>query len=130
MKKVIPLLIVLLSAHGLFAGEKPLIGPIIESDAPELTQQHFAPPVAVSHVKAQYPFALRRAEISGSAVVECVIDTQGKVHQARVVKATHDAFGESAVESLLKWKFKPGTVDGVPVNVRIRTPFSFSLNRR
>lgn len=129
-KKLVCLLMALVWIHGVLAAEKPLTGAILDGDAPDLAAKNFHAPVVKKTAKPDYPFILRRQDISGSALVECVVDTEGKVHQARAIKATRSEFGDAAAACIVKWKYLPGSLEGVPVNVRIRVPFQFTLNRR
>lgn len=85
-------------------------------------------PEAVRSSRPQYPFELRRQGITGAAVVEFVVDSHGNVQQVKVVKATQPEFGYAAAASIKNWKFKPGLVDGVPVNTRMQMPFVFALD--
>lgn len=78
-------------------------------------------------LKPDYPEALRRLDIEGSAVVEFIVDTDGRVRDARCISATNPDFGLSAVYGVKKWKFRPGEKNGHPVNTRIRVPIMFLL---
>ena len=63
-----------------------------------------------------YPPRLLAREIEGSAKVRVLIGTDGKVRQANLVSATHPEFGQATIDHALKrWRFKPATRDGVPV---------------
>lgn len=89
-----------------------------------------AKPVVRTRSAPQYPFELRRQNISGEAVVEFVVNAKGDVENARVVKATHPEFGEAAVAAVSRWKFSPGKKDGQPVATRLTTPITFSVESR
>lgn len=85
-------------------------------------------PVAIEKHRPQYPFELRRAGITGTAIVEFTVDTQGNVRDVSVVEATYPDFGRSAAACIAKWKFKPGMRDNVAVNVKLQQSFTFALN--
>jgi TonB family protein len=61
----------------------------------------------------------------GEALVECIVDKEGRVRAPRIVSASHEAFGYAAVQGLAAWWFEPGLVGGKPVAVRVRIPVRF-----
>lgn len=63
-----------------------------------------------------YPSALARQEIEGKAVVRVLIGVDGRVKAVEPVSASDPAFhNATAIQALRRWRFKPGTRDGVPV---------------
>lgn len=55
--------------------------------------------------------------------VQFVVNRDGTVRDVQVTKATKPALGKFYVEAVSKWKFKPGTKAGKPVNCRVMVPF-------
>jgi TonB family protein len=86
-------------------------------------------PVPIKREHPRYPFELRRAGISGTAIVEFVVTTKGKVADAFVIRSTHPDFGPAAVAAIMKWRFKPGKVGGRNVNTRLQIPITFALSK-
>jgi TonB family protein len=77
----------------------PFIGPVaIREQLPD-----WIPPDA----------AARRSEYTG--VVRIVIDAEGKVTSATVVKPSHPAFDAVVVAAAAKWRYKPATRGNQPV---------------
>jgi TonB family protein len=74
----------------------------------------------------RYPHELRRTSISGSAIVEFVVGTDGHVISAEAVRWTHREFAGAAVEAVLRWKFEPGTIQGRKVRFRMAIPIEFN----
>ena len=72
-----------------------------------------------------YPVLLRAKGITGEATIQLVVDVDGSVRDAKIVKQTHEAFGEAALECVKKWKYRPALRDGVPVRVRMQVPIHF-----
>jgi protein TonB len=68
---------------------------------------------------------MRRAGISGEVKVGLVVDATGVPREPYVVSSTNKAFEAVAVMAVSKWRFTPGTVDGVPVNTRMIIPMVF-----
>lgn len=79
-------------------------------------------------VAPRYPPAMRNAGIEGNVLVEFFVEKNGTVVQAKVISSDHPGLEAEAVKAALKWKFKPGTQDGLPVRFRVRIPISFSLS--
>jgi TonB family protein len=86
------------------------------------------PPTVISRVEPRYPAEAREARVSGIVIVETIIDTNGDVKDAVVLKDTVPfGLGAAAVESVRQWKFKPATLDGVPVPVLFNLTVNFKL---
>ena len=77
----------------------------------------FAPPV--------YPFALREKNVSGSVVVEMIIDTTGRVVEAKVVKSTDLEFEMPSLQAVQKWQFTAGRARGRAVNTKVTQVLEF-----
>jgi TonB family protein len=61
----------------------------------------------------------------GRVVVEITIDAQGNVTSAKVIESLHRAIDEKVLEAAWKWRFRPATVDGVPIASRQDLVFRF-----
>lgn len=86
------------------------------------------PPSPRSRVPPVYPFELRRAGITGSAVIAALLDPQGRVLEVSVVSATETAFGEAAAKAVQQWRFEPARRFGKPVHAWVSAPISFRLS--
>ena len=86
------------------------------------------PPVPVRTVAPKYPAALKHDGVSGVVSINCVIDEKGNVTEPKVLKTSHPAFAEPALEALSKWKFKPAKRGGIVVPIKITIPIQFTLN--
>lgn len=76
----------------------------------------------------KYPQYAAQHGIQGTVEVAFVIDKEGNVTGAKVMKGvdgTLDAEAIRVVESMPRWK--PGKKSGEPVNVQLRMPISFNL---
>jgi TonB family protein len=77
-------------------------------------------------VAPEYPAALKAGEApAGQAVVEFVIDRDGRARLPRIVTATQPEFGWSAATAITQWVFKAPHRGGEPVDVKVRIPFRF-----
>lgn len=67
-------------------------------------------------LQPMYPPAERRAGREGSVTIRVLVGVDGRVKEAQQVRATSDDFWKATLDrALAKWRFKPGTRGGVPV---------------
>lgn len=84
-----------------------------------------APPAPLSRRPPRFPVAAVGKYAAGEALIEFLIDEEGRARLPRVVSATDDAFGYAAVQSVAQWRFEPPTRGGKPVVVRAQIPIAF-----
>jgi TonB family protein len=65
--------------------------------------------------------------VTGTVELQAVIGTDGSVAKVQVTKGLGYGLDENAAKALAQWRFRPGTKDGKPVNVRIEIKMNFSL---
>lgn len=75
------------------------------------------PPVVVYRVEPDYTEEARKSRLQGIVIIEAIIDTEGNVTQARVLKGLAGGLDTSALAAVRQWKFRPGTLEGEPVPV-------------
>jgi TonB family protein len=85
------------------------------------------PPVAVFRKSPFYPFALRRAGITGEVTVDFVVNDRGEVVNPRAIRSSNPGFESAAVQAVSHWKFRPGQKGGRPVNTHMQVPIVFDL---
>jgi TonB family protein len=79
---------------------------------------HQIPPV--------YPAACLRERPTGEALIEFIIDREGRCRLARVVSATREEFGWAAATAIERWVFDPPKRGGQPTDLRVSIPVRFS----
>jgi len=86
-------------------------------------------PVLRREVKPQYTADAMRAKIQGTAVLDCVVKSDGSVGECNVVRSLDSTFGldQEAVKAAKQWRFAPGKRQGLPVNVLVTIEMLFSL---
>lgn len=76
----------------------------------------------------KYPEIARKAGIEGTVLLQIVIDEVGGVSDAKVLKEDGNVgFGQSAIDVVMKSKWKPAKQRDKPVKVRITIPIRFKL---
>jgi protein TonB len=107
-------------------------GPPATAEAPEAKIYQVAgdvkAPVVLSRVTPKYPEMARRARLNGFVVLECIIDENGRIRDARVLRSSFLAFEQPALDAIQKWEFAPGTLGGKPVNVQFDLTVNFHVN--
>lgn len=63
---------------------------------------------------------------SGEALIEFLVDEEGRARLPRTVEATHEAFAYAAMQSIASWRFEPPQRGGRDVIVRVRIPMKFN----
>jgi TonB family protein len=76
------------------------------------------PPVLLSQMMPLYTQQARDAKVEGIVVIRCSIRTDGNVDRCKVLKGLGYGLDESAIDTVQnKWKFKPATSNGAPVEI-------------
>ena len=82
-----------------------------------------------STFQPDYPVGERRLEHQGRVVVRVLVGVDGRVKQVEKVSApSSDFFEATERRALQKWRFKPATRDGIPIEVWKTVGVSFVLN--
>src|ERR1051325_11491820 len=84
-------------------------------------------PVAIHRTDPKYTDTARKAHVAGVVIVEAVIDKSGNVDRVKVLKGLEFGLTDQAVEAVKQWKFKPGTLNGEPVDVIFNLTVNFTL---
>jgi len=78
-------------------------------------------------VQPEYPALARDAGIEGRVVAEAVIDEEGRVTEARIVRSPSPVFDEPVLRALRASLFYPAKQRDKPVRSFIRVPYEFYL---
>jgi protein TonB len=74
-------------------------------------------PEIITQIKPVYTELARRARVTGTVIVEAIIDTSGNVTNVRVLKGLPMGLDKAAVDAVQRWRFKPAMLEGRPVRV-------------
>lgn len=112
----------------------PLDPRVLEAPEPaEATAEPLHPddadtrPVKLSGDPPDYTEMARRARIQGVVVLEVVVDEDGRVGEARVLKSLPLGLDRSALDAVGAWRFRPATRNGEPVAVYQILTLTFRL---
>ena len=86
-------------------------------------------PIELYSPKPKYTADAMRAKIQGVVAMSAVVMPDGSVTDVQVVRSLDQSFGldEEAKRTARLWKFRPGTLKGEPVPVRIIIELEFNL---
>jgi TonB family protein len=99
-----------------------------EGDAgPAKPKGRVSSPVPVEKVDPKYPPDLINEHVDGEVVLYAIIRKDGSVDSIQLVRKLDPQLDRNAVEALGRWKFRPGTRDGEPVDLEavVHIPFRF-----
>jgi protein TonB len=102
--------------------------PAAEPDRPLLVGGEVTEPVKIYTPPPRYTEIARRARIEGTVILEAIIEKDGTVTQAKVLKALPMGLDQAAVDAVTSWRFEPGTLRGAPVAVYYYLTVRFELN--
>lgn len=86
-------------------------------------------PVLTSEVRLPYPPEAKAKGIEGPVVMDVLIDSEGKVVEAKLVSGPGGGLNEAALAAIRNFRFKPAQASGQAVAVRIRYTYRFVLER-
>lgn len=85
-------------------------------------------PIAVFQPLPLYTEDARKARVEGLVLLQAIIRKDGSVDSFKVIRGLGYGLDESAINTIAtKWRFKPGTLNGQPVDVQANIEVSFRL---
>jgi periplasmic protein TonB len=116
---------------GVAKGVEGGTGPVI-SDQPYFDFQVEKAAAAIPGSGAPaYPEMLKSSGVEGEALVQFIVDTTGRAELGsfKVLRASHDAFGQAVKAALPRMRFLPAEIGGRKVRMLVQQPFAFALNK-
>jgi protein TonB len=99
-----------------------------EPDVPLRIVGDVKAPVVIRRVAPLYPKLAINARMNGTVVVECIIDKNGRVREAHVLRSTSTMFDQSALDAVQQWQFAPGSLHGNAVDTIFDLTVTFRLS--
>jgi protein TonB len=85
-------------------------------------------PVVMYRVAPQYTAEARQNHTTGIVILEAIIDKDGRVKNATVLKGLPDGLDQAALDAVRQWQFRPATLAGQPVEVIFNLTINFKLD--
>jgi protein TonB len=83
-------------------------------------------PRKLKDVHPVYPPLALSSRLEGVVILECVVDTRGRVQEARVLRGV-PLLDQAALDAVRQWVYSITLVDAVPVPVIMTVTVSFRL---
>jgi len=82
-------------------------------------------------LERNYPPNLRDSGVTGQAVMQFVVDEDGRVEGStiKVISSTHDAFGDASRDVLRQARFTPARVGSRKVRMMLQLPITWAVSR-
>ena len=85
-------------------------------------------PVPIFQPLPLYTEEARKARLEGIVLLQAIIRKDGSVDSFKVIRGLGYGLDESAINTIAtKWRFKPGSLNGQPVDVQANIEVSFRL---
>jgi TonB family protein len=85
-------------------------------------------PNMIEAAQPEYPVEAKKNNITGKSFVKVLVDKEGNVKKAVVIKSDHELFNQPAIDAAMKSKFTPAIQGGKPIAVWIVLPYRFTLD--
>jgi len=112
----------------------PPLPPIVRPESGQSEEQVYrvgngvAPPVVIRQPLPAYTQEARDAKIEGVMLLQVIVRKNGLADNIKVIRPLGYGLDESATDTVAKeWQFKPGTLNGKPVDVQAHIEISFRL---
>jgi protein TonB len=87
------------------------------------------PPRVLEEVRPAVPDGVGNAEFPPSVVVRFAIDTEGRIGEIEISRATDDRLTKPAIEAISRWKLRPALRDGQAIAVVATVQLTFDVTR-
>ena len=81
----------------------------------------------ISEVKPAYTTAALLQRIQGTVVLEVIVTRDGCAADIRVIRSLDPGLDLEAVNATAQWRFEPGRLAGVPVDVLVNVMLDFTI---
>jgi TonB family protein len=78
-------------------------------------------------VEPVYSEEARKARYEGTVVLEALVRKDGKVDVVHLLRSLGFGLDQNAIEALKRWRFRPGTKNGMPVDVTVNVEVTFNI---
>jgi len=85
------------------------------------------PPTPLTRIAPEVSDLAKRLFAQGDVLLSVVVKSDATLQDIRVVRSVGYGMDESAINTLRKWRFRPGSKDGMPVDVRIKVELAYRL---
>jgi TonB family protein len=84
-------------------------------------------PEEIERVVPRYPAMAQRAGVAGAVVIRGIVRRDGTIDEVEVIKDLPYGLGDAAREAVRRWRFRPATLRGEPIDVYYTVTVNFRL---
>jgi TonB family protein len=84
-------------------------------------------PEEIDRVLPRYPVTARRAGVQGSVVLRGIVRRDGTIDNVEIIKDLPYGLGDAARDAVSRWRFRPATYRGDPIDVYYTVTVNFRL---
>ena len=84
-------------------------------------------PEEVDRVVPRYPAEARRAGVAGAVVIRGIVRRDGTIDEVEIIKDLPQGLGDAARDAVRRWRFRPATYRGEPIDVYYTVTVNFRL---
>ena len=107
----------------------PAIQIPVMPDSKELKHAHATAAKLLNQSQPVYPPYAKQHGIQGAVVIEASIDEDGKVREPYVIGSAGALLDGAAIDAVRKWRYRPTTIDGMPICVETTITVFFRWQR-
>ncbi len=83
-------------------------------------------PIKISEVSPEYTALARASRVTGTVILQTVIDEEGRIESVHVFKGLTGLTAE-AIKAVRQWHYTPAQKDGEPVAIFFNLSVNFEL---
>lgn len=85
-------------------------------------------PQVIVQVRPTYTSDAVQRRVQGSVVLELIVTSAGTPARVRVVRSLDRGLDDQAIQAVQQWRFKPGMLAGMPVDVLVTVVLDFTVH--
>lgn len=101
--------------------------PAVETGVYSAVPRGGTQPEEIGRSIPRYPGSARRAGVEGPVVVRGIVRRDGTIDNVEVIKDLPYGLGEEARRAVSRWRFRPATYQGEPIDVYYTVTVNFKL---
>ncbi len=86
-------------------------------------------PQLVRRIEPVYHPLAVRANITGTVILEAIVDRDGRVADVRTLRSAHRLLDDAAIEAVRQWQYVPLVLNGIPERFVLTVVLSFNLTQ-
>lgn len=107
--------------------KNPPVPPPQESPLTYISPAIGIPPQVINRIQPDYPELAQKARIQGMVILEAVINKEGTVRSAHILRSDNPLLEQAAINAAMQWSFSPGKINGTTVAAYYTITIIFQL---